>query len=200
MSLNILIQSSIIKDIRALSRLVFIFLIDLFSCHNFLRAVSLLLAPLWHIDDVRRVVLISDFHWNAIPWSVRGGRVGCRLILRFVTFEVIHVYALVHFIADFWVFKIHVYRIINVFILWIFELLIKVFFIKVGEVKSLESILLMICTSRFLSLILHWLRRLIQVVEVTRNFLFFEVHWIWILGGVYIFYINKFRYLCIFCV
>ena len=199
MSLNILIQSSIIKDIRALSRLVFIFIVDLFSCHNFLRAVSLLLALLWHIDDVRRVVLISDFHWNAVSWSVWRRKVGCQLIFWFVTFEVVHVYALVHFIADFWVFKVHVYRIISVSILWIFELLIEVFFVEVGKIKSLKSILLMICARRFLSLILHGLRRLVQVVEVTRNFLFFKIDRVWVLRGVYIFYINKFGFLCIFC-
>jgi hypothetical protein len=121
------------------------------------------------------------------------------LIFWFVTFEVVHVYALVHFIADFWVFKVHVYRIISVSILWIFELLIEVFFVEVGKIKSLKSILLMICARRFISLILHGLRRLVQVVEVTRNFLFFKIDWIWVLGGVYIFYINKFGFLCIFC-
>jgi hypothetical protein len=125
-----------------------------------LRIMSFILTLLRHIDNIRRFVFIFDFHWNAVPWSIWRMTVGYKFIFRFVTLEVVHVYALVHFITIFWVFRVHIYRIIIICVLWIFDLLVnEVFFIKVTKIKSLESMLLMIWAISFLTIIFHFLHR-----------------------------------------
>jgi hypothetical protein len=158
--LYIFILCRIIKNIRALSGLIFIFFINLFSDHYLLRIMSFILTLLRHIDNIRRFVFIFDFHWNAVPWSIWRMTVGYKFIFRFDTLEVVHVYALVHFITIFWVFRVHIYRIIIICVLWIFYLLVnEVFFIKVTKIKSLESMLLMIWAISFLTIIFHFLHR-----------------------------------------
>lgn len=129
-------------------RLIFIFLINLFNNHLFLRIMSFILSLFWHIDNKSRIIIILDFHWYAVPWSIYRLAISLELIFRFDS--IIFINALIHFVPYFWIFYFQVNWIIIIFILRVFHLINEIFFIEIAKIKSLKSIALVIRAVAFL--------------------------------------------------
>lgn len=134
----------------ALSRLIFIFFINLFNNHLLLRIMSFILSLFGHIDNEGRIIIILYFHWDAVPWSINRLSICLELIFRFDS--IVFINALIHLFTNFWIFYFQVNWIIIIFNLRVFNLINEIFFIKIAKIKSLKSIALMIRAVAFLNM------------------------------------------------
>ena len=173
----------------ALSRLIFVFFIYWFNNHLFLRVLPFILPLFRHVDNKSRVIVIFDFHWNTVSWSINRLSVSLGLIFRF--YIIFFMNALIHFFVNFWIFDFQVDWIIIIFNLRVFYLINEIFFIKIAKIKSLKSIALMIGAVAFHNMNFKLLIIFSQwgLIEVTRSFYFFVCR-LWILRSFDIFRVN----------
>jgi hypothetical protein len=125
-----------------LGRLIFVFFINLFNYHLFLRIMSFIWSLFRHIDNKSRIIIILYLHWYAVSWSIYRLAISLKLIFGFDS--IIFIYALIHYVTYFWIFDFQVYWIIIFFNLRVFNLIYEIFFIEIAKIKSLKSIALVI--------------------------------------------------------
>lgn len=154
--------------------------------------MSFILSLFRHVYNKSRVIIIFDFHWNAVSWSIYRLSISLELIFRFKS--IVFMNALIHFFVNFLIFDFKVNWIIIIFNLRVFYLIDKIFLIKITKIKSLKSIALMIGAVAFHNMNFKLLIIFSQwgLIEVTRSFFFFVCR-LWILRSFDILRVNELR-------